>query len=56
MKCDHTFSQKNKTTERAVGWGVGGKRVRGESWTKFEQNLKKGRGNIGDIHKIGEEG
>ena len=37
MWCDHPFSQKNKTIERAVGVGVGGDRERGVG-----QNLKKG--------------
>ena len=32
MCWDHPFSQRNKTTERAVGVGVGGDR---EGWTKF---------------------
>ena len=28
MWCNHTFSQRNKTAERAVGMGVGGDRER----------------------------
>ena len=49
---DHPFSQRNKTTERAVGVGVGVSMVAGVG-----QNLKKrdrggGVGNIG-LHKIG---
>ena len=35
MWCDHPFSQKNKTTERAVGVAVGDDREGG--WTKFEK-------------------
>ena len=34
---DHPFGQRNKTTERAVGVGVGGDRGGG-----IGQNLKKG--------------
>ena len=42
---DHPFSQRNKTTERAVGVGVGGDKEEGGGggWTKFE---KGGVGNI----------
>ena len=42
MWCDHPLSQRNMTTERAVGMGVGGDRkVEAEGgWTKFG----KGRG------------
>ena len=39
---DHAFSQRNKTTERAVGVGETGERRRG--WKKF-QKMKVG--NIG---------
>ena len=39
MWCDHPFSQKNKTTERAVGVAVGDDREGGGGG----QNLKKGR-------------
>ena len=38
---DHPFSQKNKTTKRAVGVGVGGDR---EGGGRVGQNLKKRRG------------
>ena len=41
---DHPFSQGNKTTERAVGVGVGGNRVGGSGCTKFE---KVGGGGVG---------
>ena len=42
---DHPFSQRNRTTERAVGWG-GGVEVTGKGgWTKFEK--RGGVGNIG---------
>ena len=37
---NHPFSQRNKTTERAVGVGVGGKREWGGGG--IGQNLKKG--------------
>ena len=40
MWCNHPFSQKNKTTERAVGVGVGDDREGGgggRGWTKFEK-------------------
>ena len=43
---DPPFSQRNKTTERAVGWGleaIGKGGGREGSWTKFE---KGGFGNI----------
>ena len=36
MCCDHPFSQRNRTTERTVGVGVGGDREVGGG-----QNLKK---------------
>ena len=35
MWCNHPFSLRNKTTEKAVGMGVGGYREGG--WTKFEK-------------------
>ena len=40
MWCNHSFSQRNKTTERAVGVGIGGDRegrVRG--WINFKEGL-----------------
>ena len=40
---DHPFSQRNKTTERAVGVWVGDDKEEG-GWTKFK---KGGVGNIG---------
>ena len=43
---NHTSSQRNKKTERTVGVGVGGNRKGG-----IGQNLKKGVGNIGGLHK-----
>ena len=42
---DHTFSQRNKTTERVVGVGVGDNRAGRRDWTKFEKG--RGVGNIG---------
>ena len=46
---DHPFSQRNRTTERTVGVGVGGDKEvaggEGWGWTKFE---KKG-GEVRDI-------
>ena len=43
MWCNHPFSQKNKTTERAVGWGL-------EATKKVvRQNLKKKGGGVGNI-------
>ena len=50
MWCDDPFSQKNKTTERAmgVGAGVGGNREGG-----FDKILKWWFGNIVGLHKIG---
>ena len=52
---DHPFSQRSKTTERAVGVGVGGDREEEGGWTKFE----KGRvGNVGGggLQKMGAGG
>ena len=43
MLHDHSFSQRNKTAERAEEVGVEGDREEGD-WTKFEKN---GVGNIG---------
>ena len=46
---NHPFSQRNKTTERAVGVGVGCKREwggGGGDWAKFE---KGGEGIVGNI-------
>ena len=43
---NHPFSQRNKTTERAVGVGVGGKREWGGDWTKFEKGGQVIVGNI----------
>ena len=45
---DHPFSQRNKTTERALGLWVGGNRKGG--WTQFE---KGGRQYRWDLHEIG---
>ena len=33
---DHPFSQRNRTTEKPVGVGVGDDREVGGGWTKFE--------------------
>ena len=33
---DHPFSQRNRTTEKPVGVGVGDDRKVGGGWTKFE--------------------
>ena len=42
---DHPFSQRNMTTERTMGVGVGGDReVRGGGGRGVAQNLKKGIG------------
>ena len=50
MWCNHPFSQRSKTTERAVGMGLEATRKRGGAG----QNLKKGsRQYRGDLHKIG---
>ena len=38
---DHPFSQRNKTTERAVGVGVGGNKEEGGGGGGVGQNLKK---------------
>ena len=35
--CNHSFSQRNKTTEWTVEVGVGSNRDRDSSWTKFEK-------------------
>ena len=43
MLHDHSFSQRNKTAERAVGLGIEGDREQG--WIKLE---KGGVGNIGE--------
>ena len=49
---DQPISQRNKTTERAVGVGIGGDREGGG----VGQNLKRGSGGLGniggDLHKI----
>ena len=40
MWCNHSFSQRNKTTERAVGVGIGGDRAgRVRGWINFEEGL-----------------
>ena len=44
MWSDYLFTQRNKTTERAVGVGGGGERGKGVG---LGQNLKKELGNIG---------
>ena len=44
MQCDRPFSQKNKTTKRAVGWRLEAT-GKGQRWTKFENGV--GVGNIG---------
>ena len=54
---DHPFSQRNKTTERAVGVGVGGDREEqgraGKGGRVGGQDLKKGsRQYIGGLYKI----
>ena len=48
ISCNHPFSQRNKTTEGAVGVAVGGNRERG-CWTQFEKREEGGGGlsNIG---------
>ena len=43
---DRSFSQRSKTTGRAVGMGVGVDRKVGD-WTKFEKRRGRGVGNIG---------
>ena len=45
---DHPFSQRNKTTKRALGYGLEGNRKGG--WTQFE---KGGRQYRWDLHEIG---
>ena len=50
---DHSFSQRNRTTERTVGVAVRGGRVVGMGRV-VGQNLKKeGVDNMGDLHKTG---
>ena len=47
MWYNHPFNQRNRTTQRKVGVGVGGDRQvqeGGEGWPKFEKGLV---GNIG---------
>ena len=44
MRHNHSFSQRNNATEKAMGVGVGGDREERGGWTKFE---KRGVGNIG---------
>ena len=48
---DYPFSQINKTTERAVGVGVGGDRERG--WGGGQKLKRGGRQCRGNLHKIG---
>ena len=43
---DHPFSQRHRTTERAIGMGVGGDRGVGGGGG-LEKKMKKGVGNIG---------
>ena len=52
IKSDHPFSQRNRTTERAVRVGVGGDREAGRKggWAKFE---KEGLAILEGHHKIG---
>ena len=52
---DHPFSQRNKTTERTVGLGVGGDSKVGGGGGGLDKVLKRrgGVGNIGGLHKIG---
>ena len=53
MWCDHPFShQRYRATQRTVRVKVVGDREVGQGGGG--QNLKKGIGNIGDIHKIRE--
>ena len=50
---DHPFSQRNRTTERTVGVGLGGDRkVGGRGWTKFEKGGGSRQYREG-FHKIG---
>ena len=52
MLCDHPFSQRNRTTERTVGMGVGSDwEVGGGDWIKSE-NKGRGRQYMGGLHKI----
>ena len=48
MLLDHSFSQRNKATKRALGVEVGGNG--GEGWAKFEKG--QGVGKLGGHHKI----
>ena len=48
--CDHPFSQRNKTTKRAVGMKVGGVGL------GLDRNWKRRIGNIRGLHKITELG
>ena len=51
MRHNHSFSQRNNATEKAMGVGVGGDR---EERGGVGQNLKKGEQAIqGRFHKIG---
>ena len=51
MWCDHSFSQRNMTTERTVGVGSWRWQGSGGRGTKFEEG--RGRQYRGDLHKIG---
>ena len=53
MWCDHPFSQRNMTTERAVGEWVRGGREVGVVGGVVDKIWKKGGlGNKGGLHKI----
>ena len=51
---NHPFSQRNKTTERELGLGVGGGREWGAGGTKLKR--ARGRQYMRGFHEIGEGG
>ena len=53
MWSDYLFTQRNKTTERAVGVGVEGEGERGGTWTKFEKGARQYRVGLGKIKGLG---
>ena len=54
MWCDHSFSQRNKTTEWAVGMGVGDNMEGGLGVGLVDKICKwGGLGTIGRVYKIG---
>ena len=46
---NHPFSQRNKTTERAVGLGVGGNKERGVGYILKKGGLGLGLGGLDEI-------